>query len=191
MKFVLLLAALASCAMAQAQVVDKPASPEDLRSEISEEKTRFEDQMQFLDQVTKTLRAAAGVSADPGNVAAMVHAGVMVCLTAGDHKRAVSRLYGRAGRHRDRPHPSVFANEAYNAPAVFPLLDVVHCQCRQFRPTQPAPEQRGEHGPVAQPLLRPYVRCVEQCLRLLERQPVPHPDAMRPDAFYPSVVRRK
>ena len=97
MKLVVLLAVVAGFGITQAQVIDKPASPEDLRTEITEEKTRFEDQIQFLDQVTKTLRdAAARGSAAPGNLAAIAHAGIMVCLTTGDHKRAVSRLYGRA-----------------------------------------------------------------------------------------------
>ena len=106
------------------------------------------------------------------------------------HRPRIDRVL-HPRRHRDRPHAPVLADQIDDAPAVVALLDVLHRQVRQFGPAQSAPEQRGEHGPVAQSLLRAHVRRVQQRLRLAERQPVADADAVRPDALDPRDPRRQ
>jgi hypothetical protein len=54
---------------------------------------------------------------------------------------------------------------------------------------QSAPEQRREHRPVAQSLLRANVGRVQKRLRPEEREPVSHTDAVRPDALSPGDSR--
>ena len=39
----------------------------------------------------------------------------------------------------------MFSDQIHNAPTVVALLDVFHCQVREFRPPQPAAEERSEN----------------------------------------------
>ncbi len=66
----------------------------------------------------------------------------------------------------------VVADEVDDAPAVLPLLDVLHGELRHFRSPQTAPDEQGENGavPRADDLL--LVRHSQHRLGLVERQPV-------------------
>jgi len=63
----------------------------------------------------------------------------------------------------------MLADQVDDAPTAVPLLDVFHRQVRQFGSAQSAPEQGREHGTVAQSLLRPHIRRVQERLSLAER----------------------
>jgi hypothetical protein len=94
--------------------------------------------------------------------------------------------------HGDRPHTAVLTDQIDDAPAGVALLNVLHRPVCQLRPAEPASQQRSEHGPVSQPLLRPHVRCVKERLRLAERKPVANTDALdsRDPRRQQPVVRR-
>ena len=56
-----------------------------------------------------------------------------------------------AGRHRDGPHSISLPCHVGQHPAAFPLLQVFEVDAKQLGPAQPAAEQQGQDGPVAQP----------------------------------------
>jgi tetratricopeptide (TPR) repeat protein len=109
---------------------------------------------------------------------------------AGDHRPCIDRIL-RPGRHRNSTDAPVLADQIDDAPTVVALLNVLHGQVRQFGPAKSAPEQRREHGPVAQSLLCSHVWGVQERLCLAERQPVANTDAVRPDALDPGDARRQ
>lgn len=101
----------------------------------------------------------------PTNLIAAINRTEQVPVSRGGLRRPLVDRVFNPSRHRDRPHPAVFADQIHDAPPTVPLLNVSVCEVRQFGPAQSATEQCGEHGPVAQPLLFEYVRVVQQGLR--------------------------
>jgi hypothetical protein len=86
--------------------------------------------------------------------------------------------------HRHSPHAPVLAEEVDYAPTAIALLDVAHRQRRYLGPAQAAAEEDGNDGAVTQALRRRDVRCVQERLGLLQRQPVPRAYAHRLRTFH-------
>jgi hypothetical protein len=72
----------------------------------------------------------------------------------------------------------VLPNQVHDAPPAIPLLDVPECECRHFRPAQPAAQKHGEDRAVAKTFRGRDVRRIQQRLSLLDREPIPQADAL-------------
>ena len=69
---------------------------------------------------------------------------------------------------------SGFANEVDNYPMVFSLLNLVRFERNQFRPAQPAAQQKSKHCSIPLSTKRPWLKSTEKLPTLLSREPIAH-----------------
>jgi hypothetical protein len=84
----------------------------------------------------------------------------------------------RRAPHRNRPHATMLSDEIHNAPPPVALLDMPESERRHLRPPESAAEEDRQDGAVAQALRGRRVRRIHQCLCLLDREPIPQPEAL-------------
>ena len=77
----------------------------------------------------------------------------------------------------------MLADQVYDAPPPVALLHVAHRKRCHLGTAQATARQHGDDGAIAQTLDLADVWCVQECLRLLPRQPVPHPHADKQFSF--------
>jgi hypothetical protein len=78
----------------------------------------------------------------------------------------------------------VLAEQVHDAPPTVSLLNVSERERSHLRTSQSAAEQHGQNATVAEALLGRSIRCVEQRLGLLDREPIAESDTFGRHAFH-------
>src|SRR6266404_2182059 len=113
-----------------------------------------------------------------------VHRAEYVTINDSSARRPCVNRHFHPRRHRRGPNPTVLSDEVNDAPPSVTLLDMSERERRHLRSSQPAAEEDGKNGTIAQPANRRDVGRAEESLRLALRQPVPDADASRFHALH-------
>ncbi len=84
------------------------------------------------------------------------------------------------------PNMTTLADQIGEHPVFFSLLQILNAQCCQFRATQSASQQHGDHGVISYSPEGVPVEYAEQTSSLLGGQPIAHPDAKLLGALDPA-----